>query len=428
MSKHHSPEIGAFSFSHRNTTLEERDLLALSGEEILELLPVLREELDGEVAIVSTCNRTEVYAYSPHTRHLWEHCVGHIAALRGVHERVLPSPSQFHGEQAVQHLMRVSASLESLALGEDQILAQVKDAHDLVLGLDEKCPVLDQLFQLAIRSGKQVRTDTTLCQGNVSISSVSVDLAKKIFGHFKRATVLLVGAGETAMNAAVHFHGAGARDFIVANRSEERGQIASTRLGGEFMPLHRLSDACVRADIVVFATGSKTHLIDREAIRNIMRARRNRQLFMIDISNPRNVAPDVEHQEGVYLFNIDHLEKIVQENLRGRRDQIPLAEQIIAEYMQRWETWLRERRVTPTIGALSRHFMGIREQELQDIKNRVSPEDFALLEDFSKKLIRKLQHNPIMFLRHAVEDGSLRTEDLDLVINLHKLDPKDPKR
>ncbi len=427
MSHHHSTDIGAFSFSHRNTTLEERDLLALSSEEIALLLPILQEELGGEVAIISTCNRTEVYTYSPHCKRLWEHCTHHLAALRGVPEHTFPTPSLYHGDDAIRHLMRVAASLESLALGEDQILAQVKDAHDLVLASEGKCPVLDQLFQLAIRSGKQIRTDTTLCRGNVSISSVSVDLAKKIFGHFKRATVLLVGAGETAMNAAVHFHGAGARDFIVANRGEERGVAAATRLGGEFMPLHRLSDACVRADIVVFATGSKTHLIDREAIRNIMRARRNRQLFMIDISNPRNVAPDVENQEGVYLFNIDHLEKIVQENLRGRRDQIPLAETIIEDYMERWETWLRERRVTPTIGALSRHFMGIREQGLDEFKNRVSPEEFALLEEFSRKLVRKMQHNPIMFLRKSAEDGSLRTEDLDLIVNLHKLDTKDPK-
>ena len=234
-----------------------------------------------------------------------------------------------------------------------------------------------------------------------------------------------MGAGETAMNAAVHFHGAGARSFIIANRSEERGQIAATRLGGEYMPLHRLSDACVRADIAVFATGSKQHLIDKETIDNIMRARRNKQLFLIDISNPRNIAPEVEDHDGVYLFNIDHLEKIVAENLRGREDQIPLAEEIIESYIARWEVWLRERRVIPTIGALSRHFMGIREQELKEHVNRVSPEEYELLEAFSKRLVRRMQHNPIMFLREAAENGSLRSDELDLIIELHKLQPKD---
>ncbi len=425
MSNYKPSDIGAFSFSHRNTTLEERDLLALSDHEIQELLPRLRDILQGEVAILSTCNRTELYAYSPFAKHLWEYSRNILAELRGVSLSILPEPAQFHGHPAIRHLLRVSASLESLALGEDQILAQVKNAYDLMLGLDDKSPMLDQLFQFAIRSGKQVRTDTTLCQGNVSISSVSVDLAKKIFGNFKRTSILLVGAGETAMNAAVHFHGAGARSFIIANRSEERGQIAATRLGGEYMPLHRLSDACVRADIAVFATGSKQHLIDKETIDNIMRARRNKQLFLIDISNPRNIAPEVEDHDGVYLFNIDHLEKIVAENLRGREDQIPLAEEIIESYIARWEVWLRERRVIPTIGALSRHFMGIREQELKEHVNRVSPEEYELLEAFSKRLVRRMQHNPIMFLREAAENGSLRSDELDLIIELHKLQPKD---
>ena len=426
MSSHANSHLGAFSFSHRNTTLEERDLLALSSEEITLLLPALGESLQGEVAIVSTCNRTELYAYSPHARHLWERASPQLATLRGVPCSKLPAPASLHGQAAIRHLMRVAASLESLALGEDQILAQVKSAHELMLATERKCPMLDQLFQMAVRVGKQVRTETTLCRGNVSISSVSVDLAKKIFGQFKRATVLLVGAGETAMNAAVHFHGAGARHFIVANRGEARGRASAHRLGGEFMPLHRLSDACVRADIVVFATGSKRHLIDKETIGNIMRARRNRQLFMIDISNPRNVAPEVEDHEGVYLFNIDHLEKIVQENLRGRRDQIPLAEAIIEESMERWDGWLRERRVIPTIGALSRHFMSVRERELEAIRNKVTAEQYALLEAFSQRLVRRLQHNPIMFMRGAVNANQLRAEDLDLIIALHQLHPKDP--
>ena len=425
MSQYHSPDIGLFSFSHRNTTLEERDLLALSDQEVVELLPKIRELLHGEAAILSTCNRTELYAYTPRAKNLWPTVRDLFANHRGVSTSLFPEPSQLQGQEAIRHLFRVSASLESLALGEDQILAQVKSAYELMLGLEDKSPMLDHLFQLAIRSGKQIRTDTTLCQGNVSISSVSVELARKIFGSFKRTTILLVGAGETAMNAAVHFHGAGARDFIVANRSEERGQIVATRLGGEYMPLHRLSDACVRADIVVFATGSKSHLIDREAISNIMRARRNRQLFLIDISNPRNVSPRVEEQEGVFLFNIDHLEKIVAENLRGRKDQIPLAESIIEEYIELWRAWLRERRVRPTIGALSRHLMGLREQELDEFKNRVSPEEFALLEAFSRRLVRKIQHNPIMFMREAADSGELRSEDLDLIIALHKLQPED---
>lgn len=414
-------DIGAFSFSHKNTTLEERDMLALSASEISEFLPIFREHLGGEVGILSTCNRTEFYAYGPKTRRLWDASRGLLAKLKGVSPDRLPTPARWYSSEAASHLFRVSSSLESLALGEDQILAQVKDAHDLVLQSQLKSPALDQLFQFAVRAGKQVRTDTTLCQGHVSISSVSVDLAKKIYGSFKRTTILLVGAGETASNAALHFRAAGARDFIVVNRGEERGRKVAEAFGGEYMPLHRLSDACVRADIAVFATGSQTHLVDGEGIRNIMRARRNRQMLIIDISNPRNVAPEVQDQSSIFLFNIDHLEQMVEENLRDRADQIPRAEAIISSYVEDWNAWLRTRRVTPTIASLARHFSSVRQQELAHFEHKVSEEEFELLKEFSQRLVKKLQHNPIMFLRRSVEDNTLRSEDIDLVLALHNL-------
>ena len=194
-------DIGAISFSHRNTTLAERDVLAFSADEIAHCLPQLRQRLGGEVGIVSTCNRTEVYAYGPHSAKLWRALGEPIARLKGVDLDALPEPAAYRGAEAARHLFRVASSLESLALGEDQILAQVKDAHELLLRADDpKSPALDQLFQFAVRAGKRVRTETLLCQGNVSMSSVSVDLARKIFGHFKRTTILLVGAGETCLN------------------------------------------------------------------------------------------------------------------------------------------------------------------------------------------------------------------------------------
>ncbi len=418
-------DIGAFSFSHKNTTLEERDLLAFSADEIRQSLPIFREHLGGEAAILSTCNRTELYVYGPAARNLWEKAHDLLAGIKGVRPNRLPTPSTYYSSQAADHLFRVASSLESLALGEDQILAQVKDAHEHILNTEEKSPVLDQLFQMGVRAGKDVRTSTTLCQGTVSISSVSVKLAKKIFGDFKKYNILLVGAGETAVNAAIHFQSAGAREFIVVNRSEERGERVAERFGGEYMPLHRLSDACVRADIAVFATGAQTHLLDVESMRNIMSARRRRQFLVIDISNPRNVDPAAGDPDGVFLYNIDHLEQIVRENLRGRADQIPAAEQLVSAYVEEWDGWLRAQRVTPTIRALTTHFKAVRQQELDYYQHKVDPEQFALLEEFSQRLVRKLQHNPIMFMRGAADEGTLRSEDLDLVLALHDLDQEE---
>ena len=421
MSNTHT-EIGGISFSHQNTTLAERDLLAFSHDEIQQSLPLFRERLVGEVSILSTCNRTEVYACSPKASALWEQVSELLAGVKGVKPTRLPAPRKLMGLDAARHLFRVASSLESLALGEDQILAQVKTAHEFLLGNPrEKSPILDQLFQLAVRTGKDVRTNTTLCRGNVSISSVSVELAKKIFGNFKRYTILLVGAGETAVNAGVHFQTAGARDFIIVNRGAERGKQVAARFGGEYMPLHKLSDACVRADIVVFATGAQHALINLESMKNIMRARRSRQLLMIDISNPRNVDPRAGAPDGVFLYNIDHLESIVQENLQERVDQIPRAEHIVESYVTEWDAYLRKRRVSPTIASLSQHFQGVRAQELEYFRHKVSAEELALLEEFSKRMVKKLQHNPIVYLKQAADRNELSNEDLDLVLSLHGL-------
>ena len=416
-------DIGGFSFSHQNTTLEQRDALAFSSQEIAQTIPLLREHCQGgEVAILSTCNRTEVYAYAPQASQLWAHLKPVVVKLKPkLATFPLPQPLTLHSGAAARHLFRVASSLESVAIGEDQILAQVKDAHDLVLRSTQKSPVLGQLFQFAIRAGKQVRTDTFLCQGNVSISSVSVDLAKKIFGGFNQTTVLLVGAGETNVNAATHFRSAGATRFIVVNRSEERGRAAAARFGGDYMPMHKLSDACIKADIAVFATGSPHFLLDGESIQNVMKARRGRQLFLLDISNPRNVDPLVGDHSGVYLFNIDHLDAIVKENLRGRIDEIPKAQALIDQYLLEWDAWLRSLRVAPTIGAMSKHFYALRQKELDHYQYKVDPQTYELLEEFSKRLLRKIQHNPIAFLRQSVEDNSLRSEDINLILDLHGL-------
>lgn len=414
-------DISAISFSHHNTTLEQRDSLALSSSDILEWIPHLRKNLNAEVAIISTCNRTEIYTYGTQTGPLWDRLQPHLCQRMGIKPKKCPTPQQFHSSQAANHLCRVSASLESLALGENQILAQVKTAHDLLLQSPGKSPVLDRLFQHAVRAGKLIRTKTHLCDGAVSISSVSVDLAKKIFGSFDGQQVLLVGAGETATNAAQHFKGSGANNFVVLNRGEENGQKVARMFNGTYRPLDELSDALLTADIAVFATGSKKHLLTRKDMRGLMRKRQYRKLFIIDISNPRNVDPAVSKEDGIFLYNIDNLKKVVELNLAGRYDEIPKAERIIDEVIGDWSAWMQSMRVQPTIASLSKYFKQVRDQELQRDKNRMDDEQQQLLEEFSNRLIRKLLHNPIMYLRQAVETNSLSAEELNLVMALYNL-------
>lgn len=420
-------DISCVSFSHQNTTLEQRDTLALSSHDIMEWLPQLREALDAEVAILSTCNRTEIYTYGSADDPLWPRLKPLLCQRVGLKPKHCPQPDLHHSTQAAHHLCRVAASLESLALGENQILAQVKTAHELLLKQPGKSPVLDRLMQHAVRAGKLIRTQTKLCDGAVSISSASVDLAKRVFGSFDAQRVVLVGAGETAISAGLHFKGSGARDFVVLNRSQDRGRQTADLFGGTYAPLDDLVDVLEDADIVVFATGSKSHLLNRKMLKGLMRKRQYKQLLLIDISNPRNVASDVTKEDGVFLYNIDHLKKVVEANLAGREDEIPAAEQIIANILCDWGNWMRGRRVEPAIASLNKHFAQVRDQELLRDKNRIDESQKQLLEEFSNRLIRKLLHNPIMYLKGAVKNGALSAEDLNLVLSLYDLhdDPND---
>ena len=416
-------DIALFSYSHHNTTVEERDKIALSADEITRLLPEFSKAFRGEAGILSTCNRTEFYVVGEAPRLSWETLAPLVERARGADVRNMPRPEFKRSRDAARHLFRVASSLESMALGEDQILAQVKDAHELLLSAPTKAKTLDELFQRAIHVGKKVRSDTSLCRGGVSISSSSVELARKIFGDLKGCHVLLVGAGETAAGAAVHFQAAGVSGFTVTNRSAGRGEELAERFGGDYVPLSRLDEAFDKADIAVFATGAKEYLVEAKPFKKVMRRRRHRQLFVIDISNPRNVDPKLGDLDGVYLFNIDDLEQVIAENMRGRAAEIPRVESIIEENLGDWELWIQTNRVRPTIGAMHRYFQGVREQELERMLGEFSSDaDRQLAQKLTNQLVKKLLHYPIAHLREGAEERTIRSEDIDLINALFKLE------
>ncbi|QED25827.1 glutamyl-tRNA reductase [Microvenator marinus] len=407
-----TPEISLFSFSHRNTSLELRDALAFSREETESFIPKVRDELRSEVAVLSTCNRTEFYLFGAPEDLDWQGFSDFVTQTKAVLGGEAVCPIHYRGQEAARHLFRVAASIESLALGEDQILSQVKDTHRQLLEIAGKSPILDRLYQYAIRAGKRVRTETSLCDGAVSISSAAVELTKRIFGDFKEAEVLLVGAGETAEGAAEHFKAAGASRFAVANRGEPRGQALAKRFGGAYKPLSDLESALKTADIALFATGSTSVLLDPAMIKRVMKARSYKSLTLLDISNPRNVDSKVSDESGVFLFNIDDLEQVVRENLRERQKEIPRAEAIIEEVLREWEAWMHTMQVMPTIGEMARFFESLRVQELEKHQGRTSDENYAAMDAFSKALVKKLMHNPISYLRGGVEKQTLRPEDI----------------
>ncbi len=418
-------QLTAISFSHHNTGLDDRDALAFADDDIETFVAACREQWPYEVAVLSTCNRTEFYLQGPRRRDLWDDLKTLVADIRALNLEEIPDPAVMFDEEAARHLFRVAASLESLALGENEILGQVKDVHEQILGTEARSPMLDQLFQYAIRVGKQVRSETSLCRGAVSVSSAAVGLATKIFGGFSSRTVLIVGAGDTAESTAMHFQSCGADRFVVINRSEERGRALADSLGGSYRSLDGLIDTCAEADVAVFATGAQDHLLSFADMKKVMKTRNHHPIFLIDISNPRNIDPEVTRLDSAFLYNMDDLEQVVESNLESRREEIPDAEAIIDHMVGEWESWQQSMQVTPTIASLAQFFEEIRTREIDRQYNGISDERREMLDEFSRGLIKKLLHNPIMYLRSSVDDESLSVEDIHLVRSLYNLDDSD---
>ncbi len=417
--------LTVISFSHRNTGLDERDALSFERDDVESFVDLCRRKWSAESAVLTTCNRTEFYLHGPiGGAKIWPRLRPIVADLRGIEESDIPDPALFEDEAGARHLFRVASSLESVALGENQILGQIKDVHEQILLCAGKSPVLDRLFRYAIRVGKRVRTETGLCEGVLSISSAAVDLAAKIFGSFKDREILLVGAGETAETAAMHFQASGASRFVVVNRSEERGRTLANRFQGRFRPLDELVDACHTADVAVFATHAREHLLTHAHLKGVMKARGYRPIFLIDISNPRNVDPEVARYDSAFLYNIDDLEQVVTANMATRKGEIPAAEEIIDHMVAEWRSWQQSMQITPTISTLARFHEEIRRDELAR-HGSLSAEEQALLDDFSKGLIKKLLHNPIMYLRTAVDEDRLTPRELDLIWALYNLSETD---
>ena len=419
------PTLELYSFSHKNTSLETRDELAFSDEQVRRFLPEARERLGGEWAVLSTCNRSEFYGANVDHDETWDVLADLIGELKNVPEDELTDPDAMDGSEAAHHLFRVAASLESVALGENEILGQVKHAHGMVLESEGHVSVLDQLFQYAVRAGKEVRTETALCEGAVSISSVAVDLAEKIFGNFRNREITLVGAGETAETAAEHFDDAGADHFTVVNRSRDAGEALADRFDGEYRSLDELGETLVDADVVLVATGAQEPLITPSMLRRAITERRHNSIFLIDVSNPRGITPEAGDLPSAYLYNMDDLESVVEDNLETRRREVPRAESIVDHFVEQWERWMQQRQVTPTISTLARYFEDVRQRELSrhegEHRDELSESEISRLEAFSKGLVKKLLHDPITNLRSAVENNQLSPEDLELVWSLYNL-------
>lgn len=396
--------------SHKTAPVDVRERFAAGAEILPELLARLtaRPELE-EVMFLSTCNRVEVIAL-PKTAKSPEDASRAVRdALREqigassieelsdwLYERV--------GDEAVRHIFRVAASLDSMVLGEPQILGQVKDAYDAAVAAGALRSHLSRCVHRAFTVAKRVRTETQLGAGTVSISSVAVDLAKRIFGDLADHNVLLVGAGEMAEQAAKAL-GKGAKSIHVCNRSFERAANLAAQFGGTAAPLDQLEMELLVSDVVVASTSSKTYVITRDLVKRVMKQRKGRTLFFVDIAVPRNVDPEVHKLDNVYVFNVDDLEHEVAENMKARQKEVAQAEKIVETELGEWRTWARGLNVNPVIVALRAKTRGVLVAELERTLGgrlkHLGEADRAALMQMVESATNKLLHAPTTRLRTA---------------------------
>lgn len=412
------------SYSHRNADVAFRDALALDQEQCLDLIQAALKSGNNivELAPVSTCNRTEIYGLTADPAGFFPWVAEQISAMKGLDLVNSPvKPLILKQQEAVEHLMGVAGGIKSMMLGENQILAQVKESYRLIQSDSFKFPIFNRLFQDAIRAGKAVRTRTALCQGAVSISLAAVELSRKIFSSFTKRNVLLLGAGETNALVAVHYRELGVTNFTIANRNEERRRDLAERFSAKSLPIDDLPEALVEADIVVAATKSTEFLVTRTMIEKIMKIRHYRSLLIIDISSPRNVEPAVGDLSEAYLYNIDDLSEVVAENLEKRKKEIPAAEEIIRSIAGEFRTWLKTLEVVPTISRLHAYFNSVRDQELNKYLHKTSTENFSQLDELSRSLVRKLLHYPISSLRKQSTNGYNDVTKINAIWDIFRL-------
>ncbi|MEM6954799.1 MAG: glutamyl-tRNA reductase [Myxococcota bacterium] len=403
--------------SHHTAELAVRERLAVEGDALRELLGALRGGPLREGVVLSTCNRVEFYAHADAVAEAESH-VRELLLARAPDVPVGDVLYTRSGRDAVRHAFRVASSLDSLVVGEPQILGQIKEAYDIAHRQGAVGTLLDRWFSRAFAVAKRVRSETSIAEGTVSVSSIATALAKKIFGELTARRVVLIGAGEMGEAAAKSLAGTGA-SLRVINRSPEKAKAVAKACGGEAREYEALASELAHADVVISTTASKRPILTETLMKGVTRARRFKPLFLIDIAVPRDVDPRVGKMSNVFLYDVDDLQQVAEENLAHRHKAAEAAERIVEVEVEEFETWRRSLELTPTIVGMRDRFSEIVHAELERTLGRmdVSDTDRKALERMERALVNKLLHQPLTALKRdrdpALISASRRLFELD---------------
>ena len=408
-----------FGLNHTTAPLDVRERVTFAPDTLSDALrDLISARKVKEAAILSTCNRTEVYFHggSPEPVARW---------LEGIHRfadgALTPYTYTLPREKTVMHAFRVASGLDSMVLGEPQILGQMKQAVRTAEGAGSLGLVLNRLFQRTFAVAKDVRTHTDIGAASISMAAAAVKLAERIFPSIAEQRLLLIGAGEMIELAATHFAAKAPKSITVSNRTMERGEKLADRFNAEAITLNEIPDRLHQFDIVVTCTASTLPIIGKGLLERVIKQRRHRPIFIVDLAVPRDVEAEAGALDDVFLYSVDDLAEIVKGNLQVRREAVTQAEQMIAEQTTHFLRWLEGRNVVPTIAALSAHHDALREAELERARRMLAsgaaPD--AVIEALARGLTNKLLHPPLAAL-NAAGDAE-RAELTALLSHVYKL-------
>jgi glutamyl-tRNA reductase len=396
--------------SHRTAPVELRECVDFAREGLSQALAALAARgISHEMVVLSTCNRAEIYAVAGPDA---PDAIGRFFA--DYHRLPLARVSEHlyvrHGADAARHLFRVAAGLDSLVVGEPQILGQVKSAYATASDSGYTSAVTNRLFHSAFGVGKRVRRETGLSEGAVSVSYAAIALARKIFGDLKGLNVVILGAGDMAKLTGLHLNGQEVRQITITSRTLRTAEILAGQLGGRAVPWSDLQAALTSADIVITATGAVEPVLTRSLVQDVIRPRRQRPLFIIDIAVPRDVDPSVGDLDQLFLYNIDDLQGIVKENLARRSGELERAESIVEEEVHKFMAWIQSREIIPTVVALRERFETIRQSELARLDAKLSnlpPEARDRVDEITQLIVQKLLLTPTEQLKSLRDESTV---------------------
>lgn len=397
--------------NHRTAPVEVRERLAIPESKLPQALQQLMT-LPGvnEGLILSTCNRVEIVAQTANGSADLRHFLKEYFAVDPTPYE--PHLYEFRQDDAVRHVFRVASSLDSMVVGEPQILGQVKEAYATARAAGTVQSYLDLLLTRAFAVAKRVRTETAVGSSSVSVASVAVELAGKIFGSLEGKHVCIVGAGKMSELAARHLVAQGAGPVFVANRTYERACALAERFGGQAIKFDKLYDHCERADVVITSTGAPVTIFKREHGARFLAKRRNRPMFFIDLAVPRDVDPEMSKLDGIFVYDIDDLQEAVSSHVESRKKEAEHAESIIQTEVERFHARLQTFHVVPTIVSLQDQFETIRQAELDRVRGRLgklTPEQEMAVEALTHGIVNKIMHTPIRSLKSAAAGPEMTT-------------------